>query len=116
VLEGSCTLKIAADWFYERGEIEVTVVGNQINEVEIPLKRSLSNEDVIIYDQGQAKNSVVMDNVNDGTAVRFTPPHYGKVEGAYVYFRDWEFPIPGGDEIGIAIFDTDERGNPAEMQ
>jgi subtilisin family serine protease/bacillopeptidase F (M6 metalloprotease family) len=116
VLEGSCTLKIAADWFYERGEIEVTVVGNQINEVEIPLKRSLSYEDVIIYDQGQAKNSVVMDNVNDGTAVRFTPPHYGKVEGAYVYFRGWEFPIPGGDEIGIAIFDTDERGNPAEMQ
>lgn len=114
ILEGTYTLKIKADWFYDRGKTEVTVVGNQIKEIEIPLKRSVSYVDEISYDQDLANNSVVMTNEGDGAAVKFTPPQYGKVEGANIYFSS-EFPLPGGDEIGIVIFDTDENGDPVEM-
>ncbi len=114
VLEGSYTLKVVADG-YEPGEIEVDVVGNETNRVEIPLKRFVGYEEEIIYDDGTAENALVLNGANNGLAIRVTPSQYGKVKGTNIFFWGSDWPSPGGNEIGIAVFDTDGKGNPTEM-
>jgi hypothetical protein len=115
VLEGTYTLKVKADWFYELKETEVAVIGNRTKEIEVPLKKSIKYEDEIAYDCGSPKDALVMENASDGTAVRVTPDQYGKVKAANIYFWGDEWPEPGGTEIGIAIFDSDIDGKPVEM-
>ncbi len=114
VLEGSYTLKVVAD-DYERGEITVKVIGNEVNEVEIPLKRFVGYEKEIVYDDGTAEDGMVLVESNNGVAIKVTPTQYGKVKGANVYFWGDDWPEPGGEEIRFVIFDTDEKGNPTKM-
>src|SRR5699024_10813735 len=114
VLEGKYTLKVIAD-DYEPGEVEVEVEGGKSNEVEVPLKRFVGYEEEIIYDDGTGENALVLNTANNGLAIRVTPSQYGKVKGANIFFWGNDWPTPGGDEIGIVIFDTDEKGNPTEM-
>lgn len=110
VLEGTYTLKVKADWFYESREIEIIVLGGQVKKIKILLKKSIKYEDEIAYDDNLPKDDVVMSNANEGIAVRFTPPRCGKVTGTCIYFSD--YTSTDGTEIGVAIFDTDVYGEP----
>jgi len=109
MLEGKHVLKVMADGF-EPLEMEVTVVGNQDNEVEIGLRRYVGYDKEMSYDNGIPGNAIVLGEANSGAAVRFTPSEYGKVKGANIYFWDESFPRPGGNEIAIGIFDIDDMG------
>lgn len=114
VYEGDYTLKVTADGF-ESGETQVTVAGNETTEVEIGLKRFVGYEDDIIYDDGTGENALVLNEVSNGLAVRFTPDQYAKVKGTNIYFWDNSWPTPGGNRIGFTIYGTDEDGTPYKV-
>lgn len=114
VYEGVYTLKITADGFEPR-EFTVEVIGNEITDIDIGLKRFVGYEDEISYDNDIPTNALVLNAADNGLAVRFTPSEYGKVVGANIYFWGNDWPTPGGTEIGIAIYDTDSDGNPSQM-
>lgn len=114
VYEGKYTLKVTADGF-EPGEATVTVLPNQNNEINIELDRFVGYEEEISYDDGTAETAFVLNGVGDGLAIRVTPAQYGKVKATNIYFWDSGWPTPGGNEIGIAIFDTKANGDPGSM-
>lgn len=114
VLEGTYTIKITADG-YVAGETTVEVVGDQTNVIEVALKRFVGYEEEIIYDDGTAENALVLNGANNGLAVKITPSEYGKVKATNIFFWGTDWPSPGGNEIGITIFDTDANGNPTQM-
>ena len=112
VLEGNHVLKVTAPGF-EPVEMEVYVAGEQDNEVEIGLKRIVSGGVIqeISYDDGTEENALIMNEAGNGFAVRFTPDEYVKVVGANIFFWRLTWPNPGGDEIGIALYEVDDNGN-----
>ena len=114
VYEGEYTLKVVADGF-EPGEANITVLPGQDNEANIGLKRFVGHEEEISYDDGTAENALVLNASGNGLAVRMTPAQYGKVKAANIYFYDSSWPSPGGNEIGIVIFDTKANGDPGNM-
>ncbi|MDR7857930.1 carboxypeptidase regulatory-like domain-containing protein, partial [Tissierella sp.] len=114
VYEGTYTLKVIADGF-DPGEATVEVIGNEIANVDIPLKRFVGFEDEIIYDDGTGENALVLNSTGYGLAVRFTPEQFGKVTGANVYFWDNSWPAPGGNRIGFTIYSTDANGVPSKV-
>lgn len=114
IYEGTYTLKVIADGF-EPGEISVTVSGNETTEIEIPLKRFVGYEEEIVYDDGTAENALVLNSAGNGLAIRVTPAQYGKVKGANLFFWGNDWPAPGGNQIGITLYDTDAGGNPVKL-
>lgn len=114
VYEGAYTLKVISDEF-EPGEVSVTVTGNTTTEIEIPLKRFVGYEEEIAYEDGTAENALVLNSAGNGLAIRVTPSQYGKVKGANIFFWGSDWPSPGGTQIGITLFDTDENGNPVKL-
>jgi bacillopeptidase F len=114
VYEGEYTLKVVADGF-EPGEANITVLPGQDNEANIGLKRFVGHEEEISYDDGTAENALVLNASGNGLAVRMTPAQYGKVKAANIYFWDNSWPSPGGNGIGVAIFDTKANGDPGNM-
>ncbi|WP_325224081.1 S8 family serine peptidase [Schnuerera sp.] len=114
ILVGNYTLKIIAEGF-EPGEFEVEVNADEITEVELGLKRFVGYEDEIIYDDGTAENALVLNEAPNGLAVRFTPSQYGKVKGANIYFWSTDWPTPGGNRMGFAIYDIDENGRATKV-
>jgi len=114
VYEGEYTLKVVADGF-ESGETNITVLPNQDNEANIGLKRFLGYDGVISYDDGTGEDALVLNGSGNGLAVRMTPAQYGKVKAANIYFWDNSWPSPGGNEIGIAIFDMKDNGDPGNI-
>ena len=114
VYAGEYTLKVTADGF-KSGEANITVLPNQNNEINIELDRFVGHEEEISYDDGTAETALVLNNVGDGLAIKVTPAQYGKVKAANIYFWDSSWPVPGGNEIGIAIFDTKANGDPGNM-
>ncbi len=114
VYEGEYTLKVIADGF-EPGEVSVTVTGNETTEIEIPLKRFVGYEEEIVYDDGTGENALVLNSAGNGLAIRVTPSGYGKVKGANIFFWGEDWPTPGGTQIGITLYDTDENGDPVKL-
>lgn len=109
VYEGDYTLKITADG-YELGTKMVKVTGDQTISIEIGLRKFIGYEGEISYDDGIGENALVLNNIGNGLAVRFTPEQYGKVKTANIYFWDTSWPTPGGNRIGIGIFEVDDNG------
>ena len=114
IFEGSYTLKVIADGF-EPEEIAINVKSDRDNSVEIPLKRFVGYEEELIYDDGTAENALVLRSANSGLATRMTPTEYGKVKGANIYFWDESWPNPGGNEIGIVLYESQSDGEPGKM-
>ncbi|WP_077610207.1 S8 family serine peptidase [Clostridium sp. Marseille-P2415] len=114
VYEGDYTLKVIADGF-ESGEAGVTVEGNKTTELQIPLKRFVGYEEEIVYDDGTGENALVLNSAGSGLAIRVTPAQFGKVKGANVFFWGSDWPVPGGNTIGITLYDTDENGKPVKL-
>lgn len=109
VYEGEYTLKSRSEDFVP-GEANVVVEGYEISQVEIEMQRFVGYENEIAYDDKTGESTMTGKGVGDGLAVKFTPAEYGKVKGANIYFWDVTFPIPGGDRIGIAIYEVGEDG------
>lgn len=114
VLVGTYTLKVVADGFTS-GEFTVTVEADQVTEVELGLQRFVGYDDEIAYDDGTAENALVLNNAPNGLAVRFTPSQYGKVKGVNIFFWGNDWPTPGGNRIGFAIYDINENGEPIKV-
>ncbi|MBB5195655.1 S8 family serine peptidase [Anaerocolumna cellulosilytica] len=114
VYEGTYTLKVIADGF-EPGEVSVIVAGGEASKVDIPLKRFVGYEEEIVYDDGTGENALVLNAVGNGLAIRVTPAQYGKVKGANIFFWGSDWPNPGGNQIGITLYDTDDNGNPVKL-
>ncbi len=114
IYEGTYTLKVIADGF-EPGEVSAVVTGNETTEVTIPLKRFVGYEEEIVYDDGTGENALVLNATGNGLAIRVTPAQYGKVKGANIFFWGTDWPSPGGNQIGITIYDTDTSGNPVKL-
>jgi len=115
VYEGKYTLRAYASGFVT-GEFEIEVAGNETTNINIGLKGFVGGEEEeISYDNGIPVYGYVLSEANNGVAVRFTPSGYVFVTGAYIYFWYEGFPYPGGNEIKVVIFDTDQNGNPSGM-
>jgi subtilisin family serine protease len=114
VYEGNYTLKVMADGF-DVAEVSVRVTGNETTQIQVPLKRFVGYEEEIIYDDGTAENALVLNSAGNGLAVRVTPAGFGKVKGANIYFWGSSWPNPGGNQIGITLYDTDADGNPVSL-
>lgn len=112
--EGNYTLKVKANGFVPN-ETSVAAIGNQVIEKEITLMKFVGYEAEIGYDDGTFENGVVLTDSGDGAAVKITPSGYGRVNAANIFFYPDEWPYPGGDEIGIAIFDTNDSGKVGNM-
>jgi subtilisin family serine protease len=63
----------------------------------------------LTYDDGTIENAMVMNAAGNGLAVRFTPAQLGKVQALNInlYGNDW--PAPGGNRLGFAIFDSNQN-------
>ena len=114
VYEGDYTLKVIADDFIS-GEKRVTVEGNKSTEVQVRLTRFIGYEEEIVYDDGTSENALVMNSAGGGLAIRVTPAQFGKVKGANLFFWGTDWPVPGGNTIGITLYDTDEKGKPVKL-
>ncbi len=63
----------------------------------------------LIYDDGTLENATTMNAAGNGLAVRFTPSQLGKVQSLKInlYGNDW--PSPGGNRLGFAIFNANQE-------
>lgn len=114
VLVGEYTLRVVAEGFLA-GEFPVEVLADKVTEVELGLERFVGFAEEIAYDDGTAENALVLNNAPNGLAVRFTPTQYGKVKGVNIYFWGNDWPSPGGNRIGFAIYDIDESGKAVKV-
>ena len=114
VLVGEYTLRVVAEGFLA-GEFPVEVLADKVTEVELGLERFVGFDEEIAYDDGTAENALVLNNAPNGLAVRFTPTQYGKVKGVNIYFWGNDWPNPGGNRIGFAIYDIDESGKAVKI-
>ena len=103
VYVGDYTLYAVAN-DYESNTVAVTVVAEQENTCDIPLKRFVGVGNEIIYDDGQHESAAVVFEVGGGIAMRFTPERFGKLMYAKFYFNDKSWPDPGGDTTGFGVF------------
>lgn len=114
IYEGTYTLKVIADGF-EPGETTVTVAGNETTDIQVALKRFVGYEEEIVYDDGTGENALVLNSAGNGLAIRVSPSGFGKVKGANIFFWGTDWPSPGGTQIGVTLYDTDETGNPVKL-
>jgi bacillopeptidase F len=113
VIEGEYTLRIFAEGYHPE-EVEVEVEGGETTETTVELSPFVGYENEIAYDNGIAENAAVTD-LGNGYGVRMTPDSIAEVRGVNLYIWGEDFPTPGGNEIQIAVFDTDDNGDPSDM-
>lgn len=114
---GKYILSIEVDG-YDTKTLEVNINNTEINLNNIVLSKTDKTSYEIGYDDGTMERAVLGNSTASriaGTAIRMKAPEYGKVLGASIYFQDASYPQPGGNRIGVAIFTTDENGNPVAM-
>ncbi|WP_176371460.1 S8 family serine peptidase [Litchfieldia alkalitelluris] len=113
VYEGDYTLRISAQG-YHPSDVSISVEGGEIVELDVNLEQFVGYEDEIAYDNGVAENALVLNAAGNGLGVKFTPDGTAEVRGVNMYVWDTDFPTPGGNEINIVVYSTDDNGNPAE--
>ncbi|MCD8510593.1 MAG: S8 family serine peptidase [Bacillus sp. (in: Bacteria)] len=111
VLEGEYTVRVSAEG-YNPTEVTVEVEGGEVTNLPVSLSPFIGYEDEIAYDTGNAENAVVLNAAGNGLAVKFTPDDMAEVRGVNLYIWDSSWPVPGGNEINIVVYDTDANGNP----
>lgn len=112
VLEGEYTIAVSAPSFHSTQMSGIEVVGGEATEVTVEMRPFIGFDDEIAYDNGNAENAVVLNAANNGMAVQFTPSEAASVNGVNLYVWGDDFPVPGGTETQIAVYDTDGEGNP----
>ena len=113
---GIYTLKINARGYHGK-EVEVEVAGDVTVDLELEPFYMVPGEE-IGYDDGTAENARVYYDAGNGWAVKMSLPD-GKdsaiVTDGVFRFWDTEFPVPGGEDFQIEVWDaTGNDGLPGE--
>lgn len=115
--EGTYTLVVSAPNYY-RTEVEVTVSGNDDTTKDITLKPFIGYPGEIGYDSGEPDNARAFYDAGNGWAVKMSLAE-GKERALLTagVFRFWdtEWPIPGGTEFQVAVYDASgDKGAPGK--
>lgn len=104
--EGTYTLKVVAPNYY--GE-EVTISLEGDIEQDIELRPFIGFAGEIGYDDGTAENARAFYDAGNGWAVKMSLEeghHAALVTGGLFRFWDTEWPVPGGTEFQVEIWDA----------
>lgn len=105
--EGAYTLQVAhVD--YNPASLPVTIPGNGTAEVEVRLEPFVGIPGELAYDDGTAENAWAYYDPGNGWAVRFSPGEGQtvRIRGARLRFWDTSWPIPGGTEFAVEVWDA----------
>ncbi|WP_280770713.1 S8 family serine peptidase [Salipaludibacillus daqingensis] len=115
IYEGDYTVRVSAEG-YHPNEFDVTVEDGEVFVLDVALEQFVGYEDEIAYDNGQPENALVLNAAGNGLAVKFTPEDgMAELRGVNMFIHGDDFPVPGGNEINIVVYDTDDNGNPNEQ-
>ncbi len=114
--EGTYTLKVFA-LGYHGEEVEVTVDEDGL-EIDVSLEPHYTYPGGEIgYDDGTAENARAFYDGGNGWAVKMSLPE-GKnsaiVTDGVFRFWDTEWPVPGGTEFAVEVWDAGANGNPGK--
>lgn len=117
--EGEYTLKVVASYYFGE-EISVTLDGGSEVDVSVNLKPFVGYPgDQIGYDDGTVENAIAWNSAGNGWGVQMSlkeGANRALVTGASIYFYDSTWPVPGGDDIQVAVYDaTGEGGAPGNL-
>ncbi|WP_424511344.1 S8 family serine peptidase [Scopulibacillus darangshiensis] len=106
--EGDYTMHVSARKFYSQ-DVSVTVEGDQSVEKDVNLKPFIGYPGEIGYDDGTAENAHAFYDAGNGWAVKMSLPEgkdHALVTGGLFRFWNTEWPVPGGTEFQVAIYDA----------
>ncbi|GGB64681.1 S8 family peptidase [Fictibacillus barbaricus] len=106
--EGEYTLKVVAPSYYGE-EASVTIAGGGSTEQNFELKPFIGYPGEIGYDDGTAENARAFYDAGNGWAVKMSLAEGNEkaaVTGGLFRFWDTEWPVPGGTEFQLAVYDA----------
>ncbi|WYP26951.1 S8 family serine peptidase [Alkalihalobacillus sp. FSL W8-0930] len=106
--EGEYTVQITAPSFYSQ-TIEVIVTGGETASHDVALQPFIGYEGEIGYDDGTAENARAYYEAGNGWAVRMSlaeGEERAVLTGGLFRFWDEEWPVPGGTEFKVAVYDA----------
>jgi bacillopeptidase F len=106
--EGDYTLKVVAPSYYSE-EASVTITGGENAEQNIELKPFIGYPGEIGYDDGTAENARAFYDAGNGWAVKMSLAEGNEkaaVTGGLFRFWDTEWPVPGGTDFQVAVYDA----------
>lgn len=115
--EGDYTLKVVAPSYYG-SEAAVTLSEGNTATKDFELKPFIGYPDEIKYDDGTAENARSFNAAGNSWAVKMSLANGNKtanVTGALFRFWDTTWPLPGGTEFEVSIYDaTGTDGSPGK--
>ncbi|MGG4168606.1 S8 family serine peptidase [Rossellomorea vietnamensis] len=106
--EGDYTLKVVAPYYYSK-ELSVTVEGGEVTTADVSLEPFIGYPGEIGYDDGTAENARAFYDAGNGWAVKMSLEEGNDtalVTGGLFRFWDTEWPVPGGTEFQVAVYDA----------
>ncbi|WP_226673089.1 S8 family serine peptidase [Rossellomorea aquimaris] len=106
--EGDYTLKVVAPYYYSK-EMSVTVEGGEATTADVSLEPFIGYPGEIGYDDGTAENARAFYDAGNGWAVKMSLEEGNDtalVTGGLFRFWDTEWPVPGGTEFQVAVYDA----------
>jgi bacillopeptidase F len=106
--EGEYTLKVVAPYYYSK-EMSVTVEGGGVTTADVSLEPFIGYPGEIGYDDGTAENARAFYDAGNGWAVKMSLEEGNDtalVTGGLFRFWDTEWPVPGGTEFQVAVYDA----------
>jgi bacillopeptidase F len=106
--EGEYTLKVVAPYFYSQ-EVSITIEGGEVTTADIALEPFIGYPGEIGYDDGTAENAHAFYDAGNGWAVKMSLEEGNDtalVTGGLFRFWDTEWPVPGGTEFQVAVYDA----------
>lgn len=109
VYEGTYTVKVMANGYYGK-DSQAVVEGNKTTDKDFQLKPFLTAPGGVIgYDDGTAENARAFYDAGNGWGVKMSLPagkEQALVTGGLFRFWDTEWPVPGGTDIKVAVYDA----------
>ncbi|MCA1058194.1 S8 family serine peptidase [Rossellomorea aquimaris] len=106
--EGDYTLKVVAPYYYSK-EMSITVEGGEVTTADVALDPFIGYPGEIGYDDGTAENARAFYDAGNGWAVKMSLEEGNDtalVTGGLFRFWDTEWPVPGGTEFQVAVYDA----------
>lgn len=106
--EGTYTLNILAPSYYS-SEATVTITEGEATVKNVELKPFIGYPGEIKYDDGTAENARAFNAGGNSWAVKMSLADGNKqanVTGALLRFWDTEWPLPGGTEFQVSVYDA----------
>lgn len=106
--EGEYTLKAMAPSYYG-AEMQITIDADQTTIQNFTLKPFIGYPGEIGYDDGTAENARAFYDAGNGWAVKMSLAEGNEramVTGGLFRFWDTEWPVPGGTDFQVAIYDA----------